>query len=290
MALGVGLDAVFADNSLDSNEIQTLRLAEIEPNKLQPRRNYDERLLRELADSIKEHGLIQPIIVRPTGNGMTYQIVAGERRWRACRILQMNEIPVIIKELSDMEASQVALIENVQREDLNPVDEANAYQELIDSYGMTQESAAAAVGKSRSYVANSLRLLNLPDDAIKALKEGKITVGHAKALLAIENNEMLYAALDTVISDNLNVRQTEKLVKNLISKSNEKEDDLTKERKRIKNLYTETEIRLREKLGRRARINGSAEGKGMLSVEFYNEDDLYHIASSLVDIFESDKN
>ena len=240
MALGAGLDAVFADNALDSSEVTTLRVTEIEPNKSQPRKSFDENSIRELADSIKEHGLIQPIIVRPTGNGLTYQIVAGERRWRACRILKMNDIPVIIKELSDVEVAQISIIENIQRSDLNPVEEAYAYRELMDKYEMTQEKLSEAVGKSRSYIANALRLISLPANALNALCEGDITVGHAKALLSLEEDELI------------------------------------------------VEIQMRESIGRKVSIKGSAEWKGSLTIEFYDKEDLNNIAEGLIEMLETD--
>lgn len=217
MALGNGLDALFEDNSAQSKDVQTLRMSEIEPNKGQPRKAFDENNIRELAESIREHGLIQPIIVRPMPNGITYQIIAGERRWRACRVLGLSEVPVIIREMDDREASQLAIIENVQREDLNPVEEAIAYRELIDNYGMTQETLAKAMGKSRPYISNSMRLLSLPDEALNLLRDGEITTGHAKALMAIEDDEKLMTALEEVVSGKLSVRDTEKLASKINS-------------------------------------------------------------------------
>ncbi len=287
MALGAGLDAVFADNSLDSSEVMTLRVSEIEPNKGQPRKNFDENSIRELADSIKEHGLIQPIIVRPTGNGMTYQIVAGERRWRACRILKMDEVPVIIKDFTDLEVAQISIIENIQRADLDPVEEAVAYRELMESYEMTQERVAEAVGKSRSYIANSLRLLNLPSAALEALQKGDISVGHAKVLLSSESEDEMKSALTEIVKDGLNVRQTEKLVKGM--KENKKESpEKPSESRRMKNYYAETEIQIMEAIGRRAKITGDGSGRGTISVDFYGKDDLYKLASGIVEILKSE--
>ncbi|MDE6592616.1 MAG: ParB/RepB/Spo0J family partition protein [Oscillospiraceae bacterium] len=287
MALGAGLEAVFADNSLDSSDVMTLRVSEIEPNKGQPRKNFDENSIRELADSIKEHGLIQPIIVRPTGNGMTYQIVAGERRWRACRILKMDEVPVIIKDLTDSEVAQISIIENVQRADLDPVEEAVAYRELMESYEMTQERVAEAVGKSRSYIANSLRLLNLPSSALEALQKGNITVGHAKALLSAETEEGMKSALTEIVKDGLNVRQTEKLVKGM-KESKKETPEKPSESRRMKNYYAETEIQIMEAIGRRAKITGDGSGRGTISVDFYDKDDLYKLASGIVEILKSE--
>ncbi|MDE7294121.1 MAG: ParB/RepB/Spo0J family partition protein [Oscillospiraceae bacterium] len=287
MALGAGLEAVFADNSLDSSEVMTLRVSEIEPNKGQPRKNFDENSIRELADSIKEHGLIQPIIVRPTGNGMTYQIVAGERRWRACRILKMDEVPVIIKDFTDLEVAQISIIENVQRADLDPVEEAVAYRELMESYEMTQERVAEAVGKSRSYIANSLRLLNLPSTALEALQKGDITVGHAKVLLSAENDEDMNGALKEIVKDGLNVRQTEKLVKGM-KESKKESPENPSESRQMRNYYAETEIQIMEAIGRRAKITGDGSGRGTISVDFYDKDDLYKLASGIVEILKSE--
>jgi ParB family chromosome partitioning protein len=168
--LGIGLGALFEDNKTESDSGQMLRVSEIEPNRGQPRKNFDDETISALADSIKEHGILQPILVRPYGSG--YQIVAGERRWRAARMLGMSEVPVQIKELSDLEAMQLALIENLQRENLNPVEEAKGYSELVESYGMTQEEVAKTVGRSRSSVANAMRLLALPEEIQEMLENG----------------------------------------------------------------------------------------------------------------------
>ena len=211
MALGSGLDALFEDNAIENKESQTLRMSEIEPNKSQPRKAFDEEEIRGLAESIREHGLIQPIVVRPMPNGITYQIIAGERRWRACRVLGLTEVPVIIREMDDFEASQLAIIENVQRSDLNPVEEAAAYKELIDKYGMTQESLSKTMGKSRPYIANSMRLLALPDEVLEMLRNGDITTGHAKVLMSINDKMKMIMAAETVVKDKLSVRDTEKL-------------------------------------------------------------------------------
>lgn len=287
MALGAGLEAVFADNSLDSSEVMTLRVSEIEPNRGQPRKKFDDVSIRELADSIKEHGLIQPIIVRPTGNGMTYQIVAGERRWRACRVLKMNEIPVIIRDFTDSEVAQISIIENVQRADLDPVEEAVAYRELMESYEMTQERVGEAVGKSRSYIANSLRLLNLPSAALEALQKGDISVGHAKVLLSSESEDEMKSALTEIVKDGLNVRQTEKLVKGM-KESKKESPEKPSESRQMKNYYAETEIQIMEAIGRRAKITGDGSGRGTISVDFYDKDDLYKLASGIVEILKSE--
>lgn len=174
--LGKGLDALFQDNGTESGNNTTLRLSEVEPNKNQPRKHFDDEALASLADSIREHGVLQPLLVRPMPNGK-YQIIAGERRWRACRMLGLSEVPVIIKEMEDVTAAEIALIENLQREDLSPLEESEGYQELIDIYGLTQEQVSQRVGKSRSAVANSLRLLQLPKVALNLVAEGLLSAG-----------------------------------------------------------------------------------------------------------------
>lgn len=280
MALGAGLDALFEDNALESRDIHTLRLTEIEPNKAQPRKNFDEDAIRGLAESIREHGLIQPIVVRPMPNGITYRIIAGERRWRACRVLGMSEIPVIIRDSDEFEAAQLAVIENVQRADLNPVEEAIAYRTLMEKYDMTQDSLAAAMGKSRSYIANLTRLLSLPEKALESLGEGEITVGHAKALMAVTDEEKLLSALETVISDKLNVRQTEKLAASLSAQAEEK-TEAPSENRQMRNYFTEMELSLKEKTGRAVRITGNGEGRGKITLSFSDKDDLGRLADIL---------
>ena len=236
MALGSGLDALFEDNSMQSRDVQTLRMSEIEPNRSQPRKSFDEETIRGLAESIRDHGLIQPIIVRPMTNGITYQSVAGERRWRACRVLGMSEVPVIIRDMDDREAAQLAIIENIQRDDLNPIEEAMAYRDLTEKYDMTQENLAKVMGKSRPYIANSMRLLTLPDKVIDMLKDGDITTGHAKALMSIGDEEKIMQAADTVISEKLNVRQTEKLAAKMNSGDDRREEKIDR---KTKNFFTE---------------------------------------------------
>lgn len=283
MALGAGLDALFEDNAVENKDVQTLRISEIEPNKSQPRKDFNHEEITGLAESIREHGLIQPIIVRPMPNGMTYQIVAGERRWRACRILGLTDIPVIIRELDDAEVSQIALIENVQRSDLNPIEEAMAYKELISTYEMTQESIAKTMGKSRPYIANALRLLSMPENVQHQVKTGEITVGHAKALMSIADKSRINEALDKVLNDSLSVRQTEKLAANINT-----EDDpgtfefLEPEEKNLRNFYTEMELSLHEKLGRKIKITPKNNGKGTITLDFFDKEDLIRISEYLV--------
>ena len=204
--LGRGLDALFADNSVEENSSASavkLSLNEIEPNKDQPRKTFDEKALSELADSIAQHGVIQPLLVRPMPDG-SYQLVAGERRWRAARRAGLSEVPVVIREMSDSEMMELALIENLQREDLNPIEEAEGLQQLIHTYGLTQETAAARVGRSRPAIANALRLLSLPTPILELTRDGKISAGHARALLSLNDEEKMVEIADQV---NLNKKE-----------------------------------------------------------------------------------
>lgn len=272
--LGRGLEDLFNENSIDSDGAVTLRLTEIEPNRSQPRTNFDDDALSELADSIAKHGLIQPIIVRPTSMG-TYQIVAGERRWRACRMAGLDEVPVVIKELDDRSYYEIALIENLQREDLNAVEEAQGYKTLIDTYSLTQEQVAESVGKSRSAVTNALRLLNLAPDALKALENGEITAGHARAILSAENEEMASQML-TVAKCGASVRELENM-----AKAKPKTEISAKTPKLKNNFYSEVEISLKNELGRKVDIKSKGKGKGTITVEFYSDDELAEFAKKL---------
>ena len=217
--LGRGLDALFNENATESSNVITLKLTEIEPNRNQPRKNFDEAALSELAESIKEHGLIQPIVVSPMASG-SYRIIAGERRWRASRLAGLESVPVVIKEIDDKEQYEIALIENLQREDLNAIEEALGYKALIDNYGLTQESVSARVGKSRSAVANALRLLGLSEEEREALKNGIITPGHARALLAIDDPEIRKMAF-ALSRAGKSVREIEALAKSLLERIEE---------------------------------------------------------------------
>lgn len=273
--LGRGLEALFNENATDEKGVVTLRLTEIEPNRNQPRTNFDEDALAELAESIEKHGLIQPIVVRPTSSGV-YQIVAGERRWRACRMAGLSEVPVVIKELDDQNYYEIALIENLQREDLNAVEEAQGYRTLIDNYGLTQEQVAESVGKSRSAVTNALRLLNLDENAVSALENGEITAGHARAILAADNeglaDEMLKAA-----KAGASVRELESMAKAQI-----KVTRLTPPTAVKNNFYSEVEISLKNELGRKVSIKSKGKGKGIITLEFYSDDELADFAQKLV--------
>lgn len=272
----MGLDALFSDNSSEVQAKQTLRINEIEPNKSQPRTDFDEQSIANLADSIREHGLLQPILVRPLQNG-GYQIVAGERRWRACRMLGMSEVPVLIRELSDRETAQIALIENLQRENLNPVEEAAGYKDLMEKYGMTQDDVARTVGKSRSSVANSLRILNMPAEIKEMLKKGEISAGHAKALASIENEELMLQTARRAAKGLATVREIEKLASKSDKIKNPKKD-LSKERP--DNFFKEMEIGLSEELRRKVRVSYS-KNKGVVEIEFYSKEELIDIAERL---------
>lgn len=272
--LGRGLEALFNENATDEKGVVTLRLSEIEPNRNQPRTDFDEDALSELADSIAKHGLIQPIVVRPMSSG-AYQIVAGERRWRACRMAGLDQVPVVIKELDDQNYYEIALIENLQREDLNAIEEAQGYKTLIDVYSLTQEQVAESVGKSRSAVTNALRLLNLNDDAIDALKNGEITAGHARAILAAQDKETASAMLKLAMAG-ASVRELEAM-----TKSQTKVKKVTPATVKS-NFYSEVEISLKNELGRKVEIKSKGKGKGTITLEFYSDDELAEIAKKIV--------
>ncbi|MBE6857019.1 MAG: ParB/RepB/Spo0J family partition protein [Ruminococcus sp.] len=274
--LGAGLDTLFSDNTNEIQVKKTLRVSEIEPNRDQPRKNFSDEAITALAESIREHGMLQPILVRPLATG-GYQIVAGERRWRAARMLGLDEVPVNIRELSDIETMQIALIENLQRENLNPVEEAMGYKELMENYGMTQDKVAKIVGRSRSAVANSVRLLTLPERVIKMLEKGELSVGHAKALLGFENQELLIATALKAVDGGLTVRQVERAAQ---KSAEETEQTENKSDRKIDNYFTEMEISLRNTLGRKVKVD-YGKNKGVLILEFYDKEDLSALADKL---------
>ena len=280
--LGKGLSAIFIENDTeDKNEVVSLKISQVEPNRKQPRRHFDEDALAELADSISRHGVLQPILVRPQIYG-GYQIVAGERRYRACRLAGLSEIPAIIRELSDSETMQIALIENLQRSDLSPLEEAQGYRSLIDDYGFSQDDIARTVGKSRPAVANMLRLLSLPDEVKPLLEENKISTGHARALLAIEDKDQIAAAAKKVVDENLSVRATEALVKKLTANKPAK----TSSRKKPPLIYKEVELTLEQELGTKVTVV-PFKGKpgGTLCVEFYDPAELFKMTAKLTDLW-----
>lgn len=274
--LGKGLDTIFAENETeDSNSSVMLKISEIEPNRSQPRRDFDENSLSDLAQSISQHGLLQPLLVRPLPIG-GYQIVAGERRYRACRMAGLTEVPVIIRELSDTETMELALIENLQREDLSPIEEALGYKALIDEHGFSQEEVATSVGKSRPAIANSLRILKLPDSVLEYVKQDKISAGHARALLMLDNEEDMLELAELIYKKDLSVRQAEKLAK----KKPEVEEDTQPERK--PSFYSMVELALNESLGRKIKVNKN-KGKqgGVLQIEFYSDEELTELSNKL---------
>ncbi|MDD7184654.1 MAG: ParB/RepB/Spo0J family partition protein [Ruminococcus sp.] len=274
--LGFGLESLFDDNSAEVQVKRTLRISEIEPNRDQPRKFFSDEGIEALADSIREHGVLQPILVRPLPNG-SYQIVAGERRWRASRMAGLDEVPVNIKELDDFQTMQIAMAENLQRENLNPIEEAEGYKYLIDNFNMSKEQIAKIAGKSRSYISNSIRILSLPDFIIDALRDGKITSGHAKALLMFDDEKRMLETAEKAINGNLSVRQIEKL-----AKQSESSSKSGKPSKNSDSYFTEMEISLREHLGRKVKVDYS-KNKGVLILEFYDKNDLSAIADKLVD-------
>lgn len=274
--LGKGLDTIFAENETEnSNSSVMLKISEIEPNRSQPRKDFDENSLSDLAQSISQHGLLQPLLVRPLPIG-GYQIVAGERRYRACRMAGLTEVPVTIRELSDTETMELALIENLQREDLSPIEEALGYKALIDEHGFSQEEVATSVGKSRPAIANSLRILKLPDSVLEYVKQDKISAGHARALLMLDSEEDMLELAELIYKKDLSVRQAEKLAK----KKPEVEEDTQPERK--PSFYSMVELALNESLGRKIKVNKN-KGKqgGVLQIEFYSDEELTELSNKL---------
>ncbi len=274
--LGKGLNAIFIENdSEDNNGSVTLKISEIEPNRSQPRKEFDEKALSELAESISKHGLLQPLLVRPLPLG-GYQIVAGERRYRACRMAGITEVPVIIRELGDTETMEIALIENLQREDLTPIEEALGYQVLIEEHGFSQEEVAQSVGKSRPAITNALRLLKLPQSILDLVSDGKISAGHARALLTLEDEKLMQELAEEITKKDLSVRQVEKICKQ--KPKPEKEE--TPEKK--PSFYSMVELALNESLGRKIKVSKN-KGKqgGILQIEFYSDEELTELSNKL---------
>ncbi len=271
--LGRGLDALFNENSTDNNDYIEVKLIDVEPNKDQPRKSFDKVSLEELAASIKEHGLLQPIVVKPLMGG-TYRIIAGERRWRACRMAGLERVPVIVKDLGEQEVMEVALIENLQRQDLNPIEEALGYKTLIENYNLTQEEVAVRVGKSRTAVANALRLLNLGAKELEMLKNGLITAGQARAILSADD-PMLRDQVAEMAANGATVRALEDFVR--AQKKREKSGGKSREN----SFYVEVELALKEALHRKVRVVSLGENHGMISLEFYGDEELQDIAARL---------
>lgn len=280
--LGRGLDALFQNYETDigitqvqnRNEVTEIRISEIDPNKKQPRREFDEEKILEMAESIRTHGIVQPIIVKP--NKGRYQIIAGERRWRAARAAGLTKIPSIIREYDDKEVMEIALVENLQREDLNPIEEATAIKTLMDEHKLTQEQVAERIGRSRPAIANTIRLLMLPDKIQNYITKGQLSPGHARALLGIEGEKLKIEAAEIIIEKGLNVRQTEELIKKL------KQNQIGKKKPdNEKPTYlTEIEASLEESLGTKVVINPGKK-KGIIEIEYYNNEDLERIIQKI---------
>ena len=279
--LGRGFDAIFADNSVEDistgNSTTKVKLLDIEPNREQPRKQFDEEALSELSDSIAQHGVLQPLLVRPMPDG-GYQLVAGERRWRASRMAGLTEVPVVIRDLTDAQVAELALVENLQRENLNPLEEANGYKELSDKFGYTQEKISEIVGKSRPSIANALRLLNLPEDVQEMVSNGSLSMGHARAILSLPDDKMKTDLAKLVIANDLSVRETERIARNIVKEAPKK----SKAKKRNP-YYDEAELALSEVLGRKVKITKSSK-KGALEIEFFDDADL----KKLLKIFDNE--
>lgn len=276
--LGKGLDVLFAQNTLeDDARAVSLPIEEVVPNREQPRRQFDEDALAELSASIAQHGVLQPLLVRPMPDG-TYQLVAGERRWRASRMAGLTEVPVVVREMTEQQAAELALIENLQREDLNPMEEALGYRTLMESYGMTQEQAAQVVNKSRPAVANALRLLHLPQPVADLVASGTLSAGHARTVLAFEGSEAQIAMAQAAVERDLSVRELERLAK----AAKKAPRTAPPAPKRRDSFYDEVELSLRETLGRQVRVSVAPKG-GTLQLEFFDPDDLRALANRLAE-------
>lgn len=291
--LGRGLDALLFDNAIEEKEasgVMMLKISDVEPNREQARKRFDETALSELADSISTHGVLQPITVRKKSNGY-YEIIAGERRWRASKMAGLSEIPALVKEVDDSTAAELSLIENLQREDLNAAEEARGYRDLMQKFGLTQEEAAEKVGKSRTAVANILRILKLPKSVLQMVEDDSISYGHARALLPLEqyfDDDEIKKYADTVVASELSVRQTEQMVKLATEggKKNENPQSLVS-----RAYYKKLESDMSDALGRKASIRRTADGKGKLSISFTGNEDLEELIKLLCgkDFFENDK-
>lgn len=257
-----------------------MKISDIEPNREQPRKNFDKEALQELADSIKQFGIIQPIVVQKKDD--YYEIIAGERRWRAAKLAKLKEVPVIIKEYSDREVMEIALIENIQRKDLNPIEEALAYKSLIDEYSLKQEELANRVSKSRTAIANSMRLLKLTDSVQNMLINDEISMGHARALLTLEQEDLQTEAAKTIVSKGLSVRDTEKLVKSILNPKQVKLPIPSAEAA----IYDAIANKLREKMGTKVSINHKKNGKGKIEIEYYSQEELERLLEMFDDIEE----
>lgn len=279
--LGRGLDALLSDNTIQTESSLApvlVNIMDVEPNKEQARKHFDEDALAELSKSIQEHGVLQPLLVRPIMGG-AYQLVAGERRWRASRLAGLEKVPVIVKELSDDEAAVISLIENLQREDLNPVEEALGYKALIDEFGLTHEQVADKVNKSRASVTNALRIINLPAEALEYLRCGKITMGHAKAILGLKDEAAINEVAKLIVAGDWSVRQTENYVKKVNKTPAPAKEPKVKRRNPV---FDEVELALSNECGLKAVVEENRKGDaGVLKIEFYSVDHLKEIVKKL---------
>ena len=284
--LGRGLSEIFMQNeSEDTNSIVTLKISEIEPNKKQPRQDFEPEALNELSDSIAQHGVLQPLVVRPIFGG-GYEIVAGERRFRAARMAGLTEVPVVIRELTDEQTMELALIENLQREDLSDLELAMGYQSLMKEYDLTQEQIAGIVNKSRSSVANALRLTKLPESVKTLLTNGDISSGHARAILGLTDDDIMEAVAREVIENEMSVRETEKRVQEINNDGEavpEKQVVVKEKTDKRPQYYREVELSLTESFGRKVSVNQKNKSSGTLVLEFYGEDDLKELLKRFKD-------
>lgn len=264
---------------LEEGQVVKINITKIEPNREQPRKNFDEDAILELSDSIKQYGILSPLVVQDRKDH--YEIIAGERRWRAAKKAGLKEVPAIIKNYTEQEIVEISLIENIQREDLNPIEEAQAYKRLLTEFNLKQDEVAARVSKSRVAVTNSMRLLKLCDEVQQMVIEGKISTGHARALISIENPEKQYEIAQKIFDEKLSVRETEKLVKNLDKIP--KTPKLVAKNESLETAYRQLEEKLKSKIGTKVQISSSAkgDGSGKIEIEFYNTDDLEKIADKL---------
>lgn len=280
--LGTGLGALFGEDTLedDLNGALSIPIEKVEPRADQPRSIFDQGTLQELADSIRQFGMIQPITVRKLDSGY-YQIIAGERRWRAARLVGLKEVPIRVIEADDKRSMELAMVENLQREDLNPIEEAKGFRTLIEEYGMTQEEASQSIGKSRSAIANSMRLLNLTPPVMAMVEDGDISAGHARALLTIKDEANQLRIATKVVEESLSVRQTENLTNKMVVLSEKQEKQPEYQAKLDVNYLAETEKQLTASLGRRATIRDNSK-KGKIELEFYGNDDREALIDALL--------
>lgn len=293
--LGKGLDSLIPDNksmksvtsekTVESKEdaaaksgVQVMKINEVEPNRDQPRKNFDEDALLELSDSIKQFGVLQPLLVRKRKD--YYEIIAGERRWRAAKLAGVKEVPVIEKEYTDQEILEIGLIENIQRENLNPIEEAIAYKRLLEEFNLKQDEVAERVSKSRTAVTNSMRLLKLSDKVQQMIIDDMISTGHARALLAIDDPELQYTLANKIFDEKLSVRETEKLVKEI------KNPKKPKEKKPVANsfVYQDLEEKMKSVFGTKVSIASKGKGKGKIEIEYYSDDELEHLFDMMMSI------